>query len=434
MLLKYFQFREQPFGATPDPRFLYYSSSHREALASLYCGFYGNRGFTALIASPGMGKTMLLFHFLDHICDSARSVFLFNTQFEPRELIRYILRELGITPGSDQAEMHHQLNEVLLTETRAGRRFVVVIDEAQNLSDEALETVRLLTNFETPRTKLMQIVLAGQPQLSAKLMRSSLVQLRQRVSTICRLEPFSAADTAEYIEHRLKLAGYAGGPLFTPRALQLVTEAANGIPRMINSLCFNALSVCCALKARQVSHPMVAEVIDDLQLDKASEGIPHLLSEKHDSDERPLSGSEQIKSKTGNRVKLRVPVAAATLFAIGLMLPLGASSNSKRHVRSPEYTAQVTTPVSPSLPQMDISDATQKTFDVTVEPNQTLRKIALRYMGHFDEQTLREIRTLNPGVTDPDTIQAGWKIKFPKQPLVDRGDVTLVSNSGEHVQ
>ena len=120
MLLQHFQFREQPFGTTPDPRFLYESRSHREALASLYCAFYGNRGFTALIAPPGMGKTTLLFQFLEQIRESARTVFLFDTQCEPRELIRYILRDLGIEPGSDVVEMHHQLHGVLTSEARAG--------------------------------------------------------------------------------------------------------------------------------------------------------------------------------------------------------------------------------------------------------------------------------------------------------------------------
>jgi general secretion pathway protein A len=168
MLLEYFGFSEDPFGSTPDPRFLYASPTHREALASLQYGFSSNRGFTALIAPPGMGKTTLLFRFLEDIRMSARSVFLFNidSQCEPRELVAYILRDLGIAPGSSGAEMHDQLARVLVAEARAGRKAVIVIDEAQNLPDAAQETVRLLTNFETPRAKLMQVGLAGQPQLA----------------------------------------------------------------------------------------------------------------------------------------------------------------------------------------------------------------------------------------------------------------------------
>ena len=162
--------------------------------------------------------------------------------------------------------MHEQLNLAVVAEARAGRRFVVVIDEAQNLSDEALEVVRMLTNFETPRAKLMQVVLAGQPQLSDKLMKPSLLQLRQRISTFCRIEPLTTDQTHAYIDHRLKFVGYDGPPLFTPEAVSRITEASHGIPRNINNVCFNALSLCCALKRKQVDGSMIAEVLADQQL------------------------------------------------------------------------------------------------------------------------------------------------------------------------
>src|SRR5665213_3873149 len=268
MLSQYFGFTREPFGATPDPRCLYPSHTHREALASLEYGFHSNRGFTAMIAPPGLGKTTLLLRFLEDIRESTRSVFLFDidADCEPRDFLAYILRDIGIIPGQSSSEMHEQLSMALVKETRAGRKFVVVIDEAQNLSDAVLERVRLLTNFETSTGKLMQIVLSGQPQLSEKLMQPSLVQLRQRITTICRLEPLSAEDTVAYIDYRLKNAGYDGKPLFKEEARTLIAEASDGIPRTINNLCFNALSLCRALKSRQVDGSMVAEVIADLQL------------------------------------------------------------------------------------------------------------------------------------------------------------------------
>jgi general secretion pathway protein A len=268
MLLRYFEFREDPFGATPDPRCLYPSNTHREALASLKYGFYSNRGFTSLIAPPGMGKTTLLFRFLEDIRESARTVFLFDIdpECEARELVCHILRDIGVTPGPTSADMHEQLNSVLVAEALAGRKFVVVIDEAQNLSEAALEMVRLLTNFETPQAKLMQIVLAGHPQLDDKLRKPSLVQLRQRISTFCRLEPLSEKQVTAYINHRLNLVGYTGAPLFTKDALILITKASRGIPRNINNICFNALSICCALKGKQVDASMVSEAIADLQM------------------------------------------------------------------------------------------------------------------------------------------------------------------------
>jgi general secretion pathway protein A len=266
MFLSYFHLAEQPFGATPDPRFLFQSASHRETLASLYCAFCANRGFTALIAEPGMGKTTLLLEFLDYIHDHASTVFLSNPLCKSDNILSLILYDLGITPSHAVANRHRQLNEVVLSEARSGRRLVLIIDEAQNLSVHALELVRLLTNFETPRSKLIQIVLAGQPQLADTLSRPEVAQLLQRISTVCRLERFSNAETAAYIEHRLTKAGHTGANLFTAGAIQLIAEASHGIPRTINTLCFNALCICRARNSKLVEESMVGESICDLQL------------------------------------------------------------------------------------------------------------------------------------------------------------------------
>src|SRR5579872_4504245 len=217
MYEKYFGLREQPFGVTPDPRFLYLSAAHREALASLYYGIEANRGFLGLIAKPGMGKTTILFHLLEKFRSSARTAFLFQTQCTSREFLRFLLSELGYeSDGNDFVRMHEEFNRRLLQEARAGNRFIVVIDEAQNLEPSVLETVRLLSDFETPRAKLMHIILAGQPELADKLASPGLSQLRQRVSIVHGLEPLSAGEIKNYIEHRLRIAGYAGEPLFAP--------------------------------------------------------------------------------------------------------------------------------------------------------------------------------------------------------------------------
>src|ERR1035437_10228019 len=312
MLLQFFGFQEEPFGVTPDPRCLYPSQTHREALASIKYGFQSNRGFTAMIAPPGMGKTTLLFRFLEDIREISRSIFLFDIDpgCEPREFVGYILRDLGITPGKGSAEMHEQLSAALVRETRAGRKFVIVIDEAQNLSDAVLERVRLLTNFETSRGKLLQIVLSGQPQLSSKLMQASLVQLRQRVSTFCPIDPLSAEEPVAYIDYRLKGAGYDGEPVFTEDALKLITEASHGIPRTINNLCFNALSLCRALKSKQVNDSMVAEVIADLQLTPQSREPVGAAGEVADQ-----QSDESENEKQPKRLLKRFLLVAAALAA-----------------------------------------------------------------------------------------------------------------------
>ena len=212
-----------------------------------------------------MGKTTLLYQLLDELHDTARTVFLFQTQCDSREFFQYLLNELGVdTRGMDLVSMHGKLNEILFGEMIAGRRFVLIVDEAQNLEDSVLETVRLLSNFETSYAKMLQIVLAGQPQLSDKLALPQLAQLRQRLALVARLEPLSAAETANYIDHRLKVAGYSGVPLFTPEAVSLIAEASQGIPRTINNLCYSALLAGQARACQTISAEIVQEVVSKL--------------------------------------------------------------------------------------------------------------------------------------------------------------------------
>ena len=242
MFLDFYQLREQPFGVTPDPAYLYPSRTHCEALDSLTEAIQGDHGFLALIAEPGLGKTTLMYQVLEGLRDTARAAFLFQTQCNSREFFEYLLADLGVdTAAMGLVAMHSKLNEILFTEMLAGRRFVLIVDEAQNLDDSVLETIRLLSNFETSNTKLLQIVLAGQPQLGEKLAQPHLAQLLQRITLVKYLEPLSPEETAGYISHRLKVAGHRGDSLFEPDAVALIAEQSRGIPRIINKLCFRSL-------------------------------------------------------------------------------------------------------------------------------------------------------------------------------------------------
>src|SRR2546422_282435 len=268
-LLSFYGLCEQPFGVTPDPAYLYFSPAHHEALKSISRGIQDDRGFMALIAEPGMGKTTLLNKLLEEVRDSSRTVFLFQTQCDSRGFFRYLLSELGVESlvGMDLVAMHNKLNEILFQEMLEGRRFVLVVDEAQNLHDSVLETIRLLSDFETSHTKLLEIVLAGQPQLAAKLARPNLSQLRQRIAVLAKLEPLSAAETARYIEHRLRVAGYTGGLLFAPDALALIAERSQGIPRNINNICFSALILGHSRGRKTIGSDIVQEVVAKLDLE-----------------------------------------------------------------------------------------------------------------------------------------------------------------------
>jgi general secretion pathway protein A len=281
MFLDFFGLREQPFGVTPDPRYLYLGPAHREALASLYYGIEANRGFLSLIARPGMGKTTLLFHLLAKFDRTARTAFLFQTQCSSREFMRFLLAEIGIeTESQDFVRMHEQFNRCLVQEARAGKRFIVVIDEAQNLDASVLETVRLLSDFETPQAKLLQIVLVGQPGLADKLASPALTQLRQRITSVSGLSPLTTEEVGRFIEHRLQVAGYRGPTLFLPEAQELISQVSEGIPRQINNYCFHSLSLACAMRKKTVDAAMVREVTHDLDITRfvSDVGSPHRLN------------------------------------------------------------------------------------------------------------------------------------------------------------
>jgi len=272
LILRHFGLRENPFGVTPDPRFLFLCHTHREALASLVNGIQCGFGFQVLVAQPGMGKTTLLFNFLERFNDS-RTAFLFQQQHDPREFLQSLLIELkSDSTETSQAKMYGQLNHLLSDAALTGKRVIVIVDEAQNLEDSLLETLRQLSNLETARSKLMQIVLAGQPQLARKLAQPEQQQLRQRVSTVARLSPLKLDETRAYLSHRLTVAGYRGPEFFTTAALQLIWTSGHGIPRNINTLCFNAMMLAFAQNARRVDDRAVKEAAQDLDLD-------HVLAE-----------------------------------------------------------------------------------------------------------------------------------------------------------
>ena len=268
MFLEYYGLREQPFGVTPDPRYLYFSAMHREALSSLFYGIETGCAFLTLIAPPGLGKTTLLLHLLERLRRSARTVFLFQTQCDSREFFRHLLTDLGVDASNqNMAHMHEVLNSVLLSNARMGRRFALIIDEAQNLKKSVLETVRLLSDFETPAAKLMQIVLSGQPQLADRLSHPDLMQLRQRISIVSRLHPFTRVEMILYIHHRLNVAGYSGAPLFNYDAIDQIVAHSDGVPRNINNICFNALTLGYAKRQKPINGSIVREVLADLDID-----------------------------------------------------------------------------------------------------------------------------------------------------------------------
>jgi N-acetylmuramoyl-L-alanine amidase len=352
MFLDFYHLHQRPFGVTPDPAFLYPSRTHCEALDSLTEGILGGQGFLALIADPGMGKTTLLYQVLEGLRDKARAAFLFQTQCNSREFFQYLLSELGVdATGMGLVAMHNKLNEMLFAEMLAGRRFVLIVDEAQNLDDSVLETIRLLSNFETSNTKLLQIVLAGQPQLAEKLGQKQLAQLLQRIAVVTHLEALSPEETAGYVRHRLKVAGHCGEALFEPDALALVAELSQGVPRNINRICFNALLEAYAQGRNTVSPDIVEKADRRLNVVPAALATPTPTpSPSHtgaDSAEAASAlATPQLSYKPAEFSLLGwglwAAVLSVVLLAVGLALPRGLTSDALR------YNVAEAPPASPS--------------------------------------------------------------------------------------
>jgi general secretion pathway protein A len=243
MYLDYYVLREKPFSLTPDPRFVFLSKHHKEAFAHLLYGINNRSGFIVLTGEVGSGKTTVLRALLSQLDqDHHRTALIFNPPLSPPALLQSINREFGIlTDSSNSSSPLDALNQFLLQQNDEGRTVVLVIDEAQDLEAPVLEQIRLISNLETDRQKLIQIVLAGQPEFGQILQRKELRQLNQRIIVRYHLQPMDFPDTIGYVNHRLEVAGRKGGVLFSRRALKQIYKYSGGLPRLINASCDRAL-------------------------------------------------------------------------------------------------------------------------------------------------------------------------------------------------
>jgi general secretion pathway protein A len=471
MILRHFNLREQPFGVTPDPRYLFDTSTHREALAALLYGIESGLGFIALTANPGMGKTTILFEALARLGESARTVFLFQAIQNPTDLVRALLIDLGEKdPQGTLVDLETRLNEILVRQSETGKRLVVVLDEAQNLDHSVLEAVRMLSNFETGSHKLLQIVLCGQLQLADRLWEPGMLQLRQRISIFAYLKPLTLVETANYIQHRLKVAGHQGSkPLFTTEAVALIARHSGGIPRNINNLCFNALSLGCALKKSVINADAVKEVIGDLNVQRTAIGEHITITEAEPVRRRPSIGARMRRAWPS----LRVASIMAVLFAIALAggrliransaaLSAGSGARSTPSVAVPsplrtdasvvapvptavqhQAPAQVDSSVQASAP---VQAQAEDTASVSPPPQSENRKHAVlagssaqntpakrnvrlvaarrgqsliaicnENFGTCQPSLLNRIIRLNPRISNPDYIQKGQRVILPDE-------------------
>ena len=267
MYRQYYGLLRSPFEMTPDPAFLYLGEAHREGLATLVYGVRARKGFVLLTGEVGTGNTTLLPALLSQLDATTTAAFLFNPRLEPLDFFRVLFDEYGIEERcTTKAEYLLALNRFLIERLEKGQPTLLIVDEAQNLSREMLEEIRLLSNLETPTSKLIQIMLVGQPELGEMLARSDLRQLRQRIVLRHHLRPFDEKETAAYIDERLRLAGYTGQGLFDRGAVREIHAVTGGIPRLLNIVCDSALLLGYSREIPVIGKAQVREVAQDLAL------------------------------------------------------------------------------------------------------------------------------------------------------------------------
>jgi type II secretory pathway predicted ATPase ExeA len=270
MYQKFFGLRESPFNVNPDPRYLFLTKQIQEALAGLTYGIQNRKGFILLTGEVGTGKTTLLNRLLDWLHGQrVATAFIFNSQLDVSQLFDFIMADFEIPSETrEKSQVLMRLNQWLLERYRAGETAVLIVDEAQNLSLQVLEEIRLMTNLETSTEKLLQIVLTGQPELEEKLKLPQLRQLRQRITLRCRTAPLTLEETFGYIAERLRIAGANSEPIFSKEAIQTVHMYSRGIPRVVNLLCEHSLINAYVDHLRPVPAHLVEEVAREFQLDE----------------------------------------------------------------------------------------------------------------------------------------------------------------------
>ncbi len=282
MYERFFGLKKRPFVLTPDPEFLYLSKVHDLALTHLEYGILNNAGFIAITGEPGTGKTTLIKYLFEKIKDRLDIAIIFNTNLNPQELLETLIKEFELkTSSSKKSDLFEALTNHFISQYSRGKRCVIIVDEAQNLPFESFEELRMLSNIEIGNDFLLQIILSGQPKLKEKLSHPSLSQLSQRISVYFHLSPLPPDEVENYINHRLKVAGYSEKrPLFEKEAIRYIADFSKGIPRIINLICDTALVYAYADGIKSVSFEIVKKAVSDNEL------LTSIIEEKEEKEEK----------------------------------------------------------------------------------------------------------------------------------------------------
>ncbi|WP_026841438.1 AAA family ATPase [Citrifermentans bremense] len=384
MYLNFYNLDKEPFQITPDPAFLYLSSVHKEALASIIYGVEKRKGFILITGAVGVGKTTILRAYLENAeAQHLKTIYLFNANISYLNLLKYIFAELNMTPQSNEvSDLVNQLHQRLLYHYREGRNILLVIDEAQNMPVDTLENLRMLSNFETDTDKLIQIVFCAQSEFEKTLSLGELKQLKQRIAVKATISPLTREEGITYIHHRLKTAGDKDCIIFTNGALNQIVQASRGIPRVINVLCDNSLITAFGYGKKRVGCGIVREITRDFGL------------------ENPLYVWCGV-------FLLMLLLMAAAFFGVRQMTSLMAAK------------APVGAQATVAAPQARLSPISERTagdnraLRRVVQRGDTLAKMIKEVYGEVDAEKIRRVKEANPSIVDENVIVEGGVISFP---------------------
>ena len=452
MYTQFFGFADKPFNVTPDPKFLYLSPSHQEALSSMIYGIMERRVFVSIIGEVGTGKTTVLHTLFNELYKEIKTVFIFNTKINFNQLLQNILIELELTPiSNNKTELLNQLNDFLIEKHSLGENVALIIDEAQNLPSTVLEELRMLSNLETDRDKLLQIILVGQPELDFKLRSPNLRQLKQRIGINCYITPLNNNQRIDYITHRLNIVG-AENNVFTPQALKSICDFSHGIPRVINILCDNALLTGFVKDKRIIDHTIANDVIADFNGSRAApmlEKKSDVLSKKSKKRssklylafstvsltllfifllsfffrptffkltklESPFPSKSHTVSQVSNDSTTEDAISADAISEkniVGDTLAEGEKPLVSQNNIVPEINT-IPSNNTQANPSLDNSDKVQNT--IIVRRGDVLCKILYDEYGILSDDSLYEIvKSANPELQDIDQISVGQTIILP---------------------
>ncbi len=432
MYLNFYNLKKQPFHITPDPEFLYLSPSHKEAMSAIIYGISERKGFIAITGAVGVGKTTILRSYLEtaerkHL----KLVYIFNARLTFKELVRSIYQELGLqVEHAGTLELVNRLYEELIKEYKEGNTVVLIVDEAQNMPIDTLESLRMLSNLETSRDKLIQIVLVGQPEFEATLNLDRLRQLKQRIAIKATIKALSEKESLEYLNYRIRMAGGNTNMIFSSAAMKKIILKSRGIPRRLNILSDNALITGFGYQKKPVNSKIVSEIIKDLdgkaKKKLSRKWIPVAVSVLvvavglgiaaqyrtlvSDFFRLPFQKPAQPESNTPG------PQKTATNISAGMGDSKPTVTSVQDTVRT-EQTSPRTYPVPNEQTQRTASAIKRSTEKrKTVTQGDTLTKLANEIYGKADGEIIGAVQGKNPQITNPNLIQSGSTIIFPDLP------------------